>query len=75
MWSDTEDDLHSVARAIGLSRAWSQYVTSGLHYDLTPNKRILACRHGAVEVTRAGLVEHMQRRQGTLAITEGAGER
>lgn len=51
--SSTPDDpdfsaLHAFAVLIGLKRAWFQVD----HYDLTPGRRALAVRHGAVEVTR-----------------------
>lgn len=56
MWchlSSTPDDadfaeLHRLAAHIGMRRAWFQ----GDHYDLTPGRRRLAVRAGAVEITR-----------------------
>ena len=47
-------ELHDLAQAIGLKVAWFQTHaprTDLWHYDLTPSKRALAVRHGAVEIT------------------------
>jgi hypothetical protein len=44
------DDLHSFAERLGLRRDWFQGNASWPHYDLTPNKRKLALRLGAVEI-------------------------
>ena len=40
--------LHEFAARIGMKRSWFQ----GDHYDLTPSKRAMAVRLGAVEVER-----------------------
>ncbi len=48
MWSDDLEALHRVAAAIGLKRAWFQDHRTP-HYDLTPAKRALALKAGAVE--------------------------
>lgn len=55
--ADTETELHEFASRLGLSRSWYQpgnqkggfnwYLS---HYDLTPGKRAMAVRLGAVEV-------------------------
>lgn len=49
MWADEPNcvELHDVAQKIGLKRAWFQ----GNHYDLTPARRALAVRAGAIEAT------------------------
>lgn len=52
MMADTEAELHSMAARIGVLRRWHQ----GDHYDVCLSKRVLAIRHGAVEVTRRDLV-------------------
>ena len=70
MWADTEQELHYLAALIGLKATWAQYVSSGLHYDLTPGMRAKAIRKGAVEVDVDVLVDHMKRRHGTLAIRD-----
>jgi hypothetical protein len=44
------DDLHVFAKKIGLQRSWFQGNASWPHYDLTPNKRKLALKLGAVEI-------------------------
>lgn len=50
MTADTEEELHVMAGAIGLRRAWFQPHSTAPHYDLTPSKRALALAHGAVFV-------------------------
>lgn len=58
MWSsmgDT-DELHAFANKIGLRRDWAQVSSSHIvkewhHYDLRPSKRVLAIKHGAVEMS------------------------
>lgn len=47
MIADTEDELHAMARRIGVKRRWYQ----GDHYDICLAKRAMAVQHGAVEVT------------------------
>jgi len=47
MIADTERELHDMARKIGISRKWYQ----GDHYDICLNKRILAVKNGARELT------------------------
>lgn len=52
MIADTDEELESVARLIGLQPSWRQSPTRGqacAHYDLSPGKRALAVRHGAIE--------------------------
>ena len=50
MWADSEDELHEMAQFLGLKRAWHQPNPphSISHYDITPPKRTLAIRAGAV---------------------------
>lgn len=59
MWSDeSADELHAMAARLGLRRAWYQEKAGPLsppkmklfrnHYDVTPPKRTLALRYGAV---------------------------
>lgn len=45
------NELHKMAEKIGLKRSYFQCSASVPHYDLTPSKRKLAVRSGAVEVT------------------------
>ncbi|MEH6490721.1 DUF4031 domain-containing protein [Halopseudomonas sp.] len=53
MIADTEEELHQMADAIGVSRRWwqSPESTSGSHYDIALSKRALAVKAGAKEVT------------------------
>lgn len=44
------EELHQFANSIGLKREWFQGEASIPHYDLTPNKRWLAVKQGAVEL-------------------------
>ena len=50
LWADAgeEDALHQFAEGIGLKRAWYQTKHFLGHYDLTPGKRRLALKAGAV---------------------------
>lgn len=43
------DELHRIAKEIGLRRSWFQDSTFP-HYDLTRAKRIMAINHGAVQI-------------------------
>lgn len=54
----SEEELHAFADRIGLKRAWAQLRphASAAHYDLTPRRRALAIKLGAVEVTGRELV-------------------
>lgn len=53
-----EDELHAFAARLGLKREWAQLrpKASAAHYDLTPSRRALAIKLGAVEVTSRELV-------------------
>ena len=44
------DELHTLAKKIGLRREWFQKDSSFAHYDLTEKKRSLAIQAGAVEI-------------------------
>lgn len=59
MWADTADELHAMAAAIGLKRAWYQAPdgphtrpVSFPHYDVSQTRRAAALRLGAVELDR-----------------------
>ena len=47
MIADTEDELHAMAKKIGVARKWYQ----GDHYDIAISKRDLALEHGAKPIT------------------------
>jgi hypothetical protein len=48
MWAESLEELHSMADRIGLQRSWFQNRERFPHYDLRPNVREAALRHGAV---------------------------
>lgn len=60
MLADTLDELHSMARAIGMRRTWYQPV-SFPHYDVSLERREHAVRLGAIRVDRRGVVEVKRR--------------
>ena len=62
--ADTFDELHAMADKIGLRREWFQ----GDHYDLTPNRREVAIREGAIAVSAKELVVRRLRKDGTHGI-------
>lgn len=51
MWADTLEELHRMARAIGMRRSYFQNKRGFPHYDLVPRRRDAARRYGAVEST------------------------
>ena len=52
MIADTSDELHAMARSIGVQRKWCQYPgTYKEHYDICLSKRQRAVDSGAVEIT------------------------
>ena len=64
MYADTLEELHWMARQIGMKRAWFQYKERLPHYDLVPTRRKMAVERGAIEHTREQMVEFMRRRTG-----------
>ena len=60
MYADTEAELHVMAAAIGMKRAWFQKDASMPHYDLVPSRRAAAVALGAVEHCRHRLVNFMR---------------
>lgn len=59
---ESEEELHSFARLLGLRRSWFQDDEVFPHYDLIPNKRHQAIRLGAVSVSARELVRRMRDR-------------
>ena len=70
MLADTDDELHAMARAIGVSRRWWQSpgTTSGSHYDICLAKRAAAVRLRAVEITQRQAAAMNARRRITGAL-------
>lgn len=64
LWADTLDELHEFALRVGMKRAWFQDHRLLPHYDLTPSRRAVAVRLGAVEKS---LRQHLQERRTTVA--------
>ena len=62
--ADSFDELHAMADRIGMKREWFQ----GDHYDLTPKRREVAIREGAIAVTAKELVVRRLRKDGTHGI-------
>jgi hypothetical protein len=67
MYADTLEELHAMADAIGMKRAWFQNKPQLPHYDLVPARRAKAVKLGAVEHTKYEMVAFMQNRRKALA--------
>jgi len=59
MVADTDDELHAMARRIGLRREWFQDGRSGPHYDLTERRRLSAIRLGAIELSSREFISRL----------------
>jgi hypothetical protein len=57
------NELHAFARQLGLRAGWFQDHRLVPHYDLTPEKRILAVQFGAREISSGDLVRSLKRGQ------------
>jgi hypothetical protein len=64
MWADAPEELHAMADRIGLKREWCQTPEKFLHYDLTPARRAVAVRFGAIEMSLREFREKQWRRPG-----------
>jgi hypothetical protein len=66
MIADSLEELHAMADRIGMKRAWFQCPprASFPHYDVAPNRRELALKHGAIECDRRMFVLMMRRIRG-----------
>ncbi|MGI5836322.1 MAG: DUF4031 domain-containing protein [Chloroflexota bacterium] len=64
-------ELHAMAKAIGLHRKWFQDHPTLPHYDLIPCRRALALLLGAVEVNRMDLVRRCRRGKKNRASKAG----
>jgi len=56
MVADSLDELHAMADKIGVNRKWFQNKLNRPHYDICLNKRSLAVKLGAKEITPRELV-------------------
>ena len=75
MIADTDAELHAMADRIGISRRWHQAPPKhDSHYDVALNKRALAVRFGAVEITwrDCGLMIVRRRRNPALPLVTPA---
>jgi hypothetical protein len=60
MIADTPEELHDMARRIGMRPEWFQ-LTKNPHYDVAKGRRELAIKLGAVVCDRREFVRHMRR--------------
>jgi len=63
--------LHRFAGKLGMKRAWFQDTDVMPHYDLTPSKRSLAVRNGAIAVEGTEIVRICGRERIKKLLTEG----
>jgi hypothetical protein len=56
MYADTLQELHAMAAAIGMKRAWFQDHPRLPHYDLVERRRVAAVKLGAIEHSRKEMV-------------------
>lgn len=63
MYADSLDELHAMAKAIGMKRSWFQDRPDFPHYDLVSTRRKLAVEAGAIEVERQDAMRHAQRKR------------
>jgi Protein of unknown function (DUF4031) len=59
MYADSLAELHGMALLIGMKREWFQERPRLPHYDLTPARRMLALKYGAVEHSARQMVALM----------------
>lgn len=60
MFADTLEELHILAKLIGLKKQWFQDHTNFPHYDLNESKRNLVLKYGAVAVRDQKLIEFIR---------------
>ena len=65
MLADTLDELHAMARQVGMRIEWFQPSppASADHYDLTARRRADAVAHGAIELDDEALVKLLRSRR------------
>lgn len=67
MLADTDEELHAMASAIGVSRRWHQDGRYS-HYDICKSKRAMAVERGAIEIDRKRFVELARQKMQEKAI-------
>lgn len=69
MVADSDEELHAMARRIGVARCWHQAPPKHeSHYDIALTKRAAAVAAGAVEVTQRQLGMMTMRRRATGSL-------
>jgi hypothetical protein len=64
MYADTLEELHAMAVAIGMMRAWFQGERADFpHYDLVPARRLNAIQLGALQKDKYHAVEFARSRR------------
>jgi len=66
MIADTPEELHAMAKKIGVARKWFQNKPRFPHYDICMSKRKLAVENGAREVTTMELVRISKRKDSNV---------
>jgi hypothetical protein len=61
MIADSLEELHAMAKAIGVNKKWFQ-PTNHPHYDICKAKRQLALQNGAIAVSERELVKMMRKK-------------
>ncbi len=64
LYADTLEELHAMARAIGMRREWLQTADGLPHYDLVPARRAMAVERGAIEHSREQAAQFVRSRMG-----------
>jgi len=66
MLADTLDELHKMAKTIGIKRKWFQDHSNTPHYDICKSKRDLAVKSGAIEIDRRQTVALIRKLRAAL---------
>lgn len=61
------EELHRFANRLGMKFSWFQNHPQHPHYDLSPNKRELAIRLGAIEISTLELIHICYKRDKSYA--------
>lgn len=72
MYADSLEELHAMADAIGLKRAWFQDKAGFPHYDLTPRRRAAAVAKGAAERDHYHAVNFSRAQRGLPPIADAS---